>query len=389
VLEPGRRRRRPFFRFLPRTLDLYLARTFLSAYFICGVSFTGIYIMVEALTKLDRFLKAGDPLWLALLQYHAAMVPTIYANYLGPILSTSAAVATAVAMERGNELVPIQAAGVSVQRALAPVFVLALSFAGLNYFLQEEAIPALRAPIRRAISLTRGGPIRPDPFFDQAQNQLIKIGQYLPAVQMGRAVEISRYYPSGEIREKIDAQEVVWEPEPGSQGGPDRGRWFLSHGSIQRWNEGGELAQNPEGQDFARLKEPFQKRALEGGLLPIDLETSDQDITYLSFRELKTQLWRQPYQRHLEVKLHHHLAFPLAHLLLPALAIPLVLSSGTRSSLLAVAGSVGVSAAFYLVSSFAMNTAVNSERFSPLLAAWLPILIFGAVGATLTAHLRT
>ena len=124
-------------------------------------------------------------------------------------------------------------------------------------------------------------------------------------------------------------------------------------------------------------------------MLPIDLESSDQDIAYLSWGELKTQLKRQPSQRHLEVKLHHHVAFPLAHLFLPALAIPLVLGSGTRNILLAVAMGVLLCAGFYLLSSLSMSTALHSSHFSPLLSTWLPVLFFGALGVTMIAHMKT
>ena len=381
----GRRKSmRPF-----RTLDRYIGRTFLTSYLICGMSFTFIYICVEALTKIERFIKLEKPLWITLPQYHAAMVPAIYANYLGPILSTAAAVAAAVALHRANEINPIKACGVSVHRALAPVFVLCALFSGVNYFLQEQAIPMLRVPIRQALALTRQGVLRPEPFFDQEGNQLIKVGEYSPAGLFGRHVEVSRSFPDGRTRELITAAEIVWEADPRAAGRQDRGRWILHSGSIQRWNEGSELVVNPGARGPAHLKEFFEHRQLEGGLLPIDLESSDQDINYLSWRELKTQLQRQPDQRHLEVKLHHHLAFPLAHILLPAIAIPLVLASGTRSLLMAVAGSVALSAAFYVISSFTLSTATHSEQFSPLLAAWLPLLTFGALGVTLMAHLRS
>ncbi len=389
VIAPGRRPRRV--RWLPavRTVDLYVARLFLAAYLACGLSFTGIYVMVEALTKLDRFLRAETPLWIALPEYLAAMVPVVYMNYLGPLLTTSAAVATAVYLHRGNELVPLAACGVSAHRTFVPIFVLAAGFSGLDYWLQEQAIPQLRGPIRRAISLSHDGALRPKPFFDAVGNQLILIKEYSPAVQVGRVVEVRRRYPNGADRERIDASEVVWESAPDSAPGQDRGRWVLHNGSIQRWDEQGELVQNRGATDFDRLKEPFAQKDLGGGLLPIDLETSDQDIAYLSFAELKTQLWRQPEQRHLAVKLHHHIAFPLMHLFLPAIAIPLVLLLGTRSALLSVAASVLLCFAFYLTSSLAMSTAVHSDAFPPLLAAWLPVLLFGSLGVTLTAHLRT
>jgi lipopolysaccharide export LptBFGC system permease protein LptF len=183
--------------------------------------------------------------------------------------------------------------------------------------------------------------------------------------------------------------DIVWEPDPGAAGVEDRGRWVLHGGTIQRLTPEGDRIINASARDSERLEESFARREIETNLLPIDLETADQDIAYLSFGELKTQYRRQPYQRHLAVKLHHHLAFPLTHLILPAIAIPLVLLLGTRSALLAVIASVAVCGAYYLISSLAMSTAVHSEGFSPLLAAWLPVLLFGSLGVTLMGQMRT
>ena len=42
------------------TLDLYIIRAFLTSYFVCAVSFTGLYIAVEAFTKIDRFIPSGQ-----------------------------------------------------------------------------------------------------------------------------------------------------------------------------------------------------------------------------------------------------------------------------------------------------------------------------------------
>src|SRR6185503_13569524 len=66
VLAAGRRRRRLRIPLLPRTIDRYVATIFLGAYFICAVSFCGIYIMVEALTKLDRLLQLPGALFVSL-----------------------------------------------------------------------------------------------------------------------------------------------------------------------------------------------------------------------------------------------------------------------------------------------------------------------------------
>jgi lipopolysaccharide export LptBFGC system permease protein LptF len=125
-------------------------------------------------------------------------------------------------------------------------------------------------------------------------------------------------------------------------------------------------------------------------MLPIDLESSDVEISYLSWHDLKTQYQRQPYHRHLAVKLHHHFAFPLSHIVLLLLGLPFVLGLGTKSGFLSIAVSFGICALFFVVSSICMSVANHpSEILSPILAAWLPVMLFGSIGITFFERLAT
>jgi lipopolysaccharide export LptBFGC system permease protein LptF len=128
---------------------------------------------------------------------------------------------------------------------------------------------------------------------------------------------------------------------------------------------------------------------LPSSLKPVDLETSDVEISYLSWSDLKTQFQRQPYHRHLHVKLHHHFAFPLSHIVLLFLGLPFVLKLQNKNLFLSIALSFTICALFYLVSSICMSIANQSDVLSPILAAWLPVMLFGALGITLFDQLPT
>ncbi|MEM7231464.1 MAG: LptF/LptG family permease, partial [Planctomycetota bacterium] len=206
--------------------------------------------------------------------------------------------------------------------------------------------------------------------------------------RLGWRLRISARLPTRRIVEtKIDAQQIEWIPD--KSGEDAAGHWMLRNGSIQRWNESGSLSVNEEQKNLERLKTFFDDMRLDTSLRPIDLETSDLDISYLSWHELKTQFRRQPYHRHLAVKLHLHFAFPLAHILLLLLAVPIVLKSESRSVIVGVALTLLIGASFYFLSSLCMSIAQDSLYFSPILAAWLPIMLFGALGITVFDHLPT
>lgn len=370
-----------------RTLDLYVARLFVFSWIVCAVSFIGLFVTIEAFAKLDRFLRHEGSLIVTLWQYHAAMVPTIFTHYIGPLLTAAAGMFTVTLLGRQNELTAIKAAGVSTYRVLTPVFFFACLFLGLTIWLQEELLPRHREAIRAALAMSKGRDLTPDVFYDAEHGLSIRVRRYSTTDRFASGIEIVERHENLGVKMKIDAQGMRWIPS--SAGNEAGGRWELIDGSTQRWNENGALSVNEDEENFARLKTFFDRKQLDTTLRPIDLETSDLDISYLSWDELRTQFQRQPYHRHLSVKLHLHFAFPLAHILLLLLALPVVLNFQNRSLLLGVALSATIGAAFYFLSSICMSIAQDSAYFSPILAAWLPVMLFGALGITLFDHLPT
>lgn len=404
IVEPARRRRIRLIRLW--TLDYYIVRSFLASYLICALSFTGLYIAIEAITKIQRFIPAGQlsPMTIVsqfavnLFQYHLAMVPTIYVNYMGPILTLAAAMFSLTMLNRGNEFTSIKASGVSIFRVLLPVFILATGFMGLTFILQEWIIPELREPIRKALAISRSGALRPKPFYDPVHNLHIEVQRYNPDLKVGEIVTIKQWNLGAGVAEDepnrvIDAERMVWIPAPDSTPRNERGRWLLRNGSVQLWEAQWrkDLTYEKDEKEFYLQREHFNERQITSSMRPIDLETSDQDISYLSWRELKFQHQRQQYHHHLLTRLHHHFAFPLSHVILLLLGIPFVLNTRTRSFFLSLVVSFFLCAGYFLVSSMALSLASNPGQapLSPILASWLPNILFGSLGLTIFTNMRT
>jgi lipopolysaccharide export system permease protein len=365
-----------------KTMDLYVARVFFLSWIACTVSFIGLFVVIEAFAKLDRFLKHEGGFFDTMFRYYGAMVPTIYTNYMGPILTSAAALFTMTLLNRHNEVQALKSAGVSVYRILAPIFVFAALFVGLTFWLQEVVLPNNRDSIRSALAISKSKPLEPEAYYDSENGLHIQVGQYSTTRRVGSIVKVSqRHQVNDKAKMQIDANQMEWVPD--SPGNEEHGHWLLHDGSIQRWDEGGNLVVNSSAKNFERLKEFFPEMNLETTLRPIDLETSNKDISYLSWSQLRAQFRRQDYHRHLAVKLHHHFAFPMAHVLLLFLGLPFVLKLQNRSVFLGMAAAILIGASFYLVSSVCASIAIEGNYFSPTFAAWLPIMLFGALGFTL------
>ena len=365
-----------------KTIDLYVARVFLLSWIACAVSFIGLFVIIEAFAKLDRFLKQEGSFFGSVFRYYGAMVPTIYTNYMGPILTSAAALFAVTLLHRHNEVQALKSAGVSVYRILAPIFVFAALFVGLTFWLQEVVLPNNRESIRSALAISKSKPLEPEAYYDSENGLHIQVGQYSTTRKLGSRVKVSqRHEMNDKAKMQIDANQMEWVAD--SPGDEENGQWLLHDGSIQRWDEAGNLVINSNARNFERLKAFFPAMKLETTLRPIDLETSNKDISYLSWSQLRAQFKRQDYHRHLAVKVHHHFAFPMAHLLLLFLSLPFVLKLQNRSVFLGMAAAFLIGAAFYLVSSVCASIAIEGNYFSPTFAAWLPVMLFGALGLTL------
>jgi lipopolysaccharide export LptBFGC system permease protein LptF len=93
------------------------------------------------------------------------------------------------------------------------------------------------------------------------------------------------------------------------------------------------------------------------------------------------------------VLLHGRLAFPLANFVLLLLAIPLLFQhEGGKSTWIGVGLALVVSLVFYFFSYFCQFIGQDPHGVFgglPAVAAWLPIAVFGAGGAILTANMNT
>jgi len=382
--EAEMRRRIPFPRL--RIMDRYVARVYLFAYLVCAVSFTGLYMIIELFGRLERLTSKDVPLLEAIFRYYLANLPIIYTQYLGPVLTLTAAMFAVTMLNKTNELTPLKASGLSLYRILTPIFAFAVGFAFLGFLSQEFLIPNMKDQIRIANALAQSRDwIAPSEFTD-AMNNTFRIRYYVPTDASGTNVTIIHREgdPAVETR-RIQAAYIRFLK--GEREG--EGVWEVLDGWEQRYDPKTQETvyfTGPEGE--RTIRRPFTHMRLETDMRPVDIESTDEDIPYLSFAELKQQLRRHPRTRHLEVKIHYRFAFPLMHLILLFLGIPFVLNQGNRSIFLSVAVSIGICFACFVVSSISVDVG-NKGGLPPVVAAWLPTIFFGALGLTLFDNIRT
>ena len=361
-----------------RTFDRYLIKQFMISWGICAFAVFGLFSVIDGVSRLDRFLRQDDPLPLVALKYFMGMIPIYFTQYLGPILTLLAAMFTTTQMNKGSELVPLRAAGLPLSRILASFFLIALVMALSMILVQELVVPAFKDEIRLADSYGRTvASIQPDMVAD-SRNNLIQVADYLPHEKRGQNVEITTKHSGLSTSSKITrAREILWKDPPGGEP-----YWLLREGEVEQFDERGMKIPIPASDGSIQLAQEFSEMKLTTDMRPVDLESSDREIEYLSFRELRDQYKRRPHLKHLEVKLHRRFAFPLANFILLMLGLPFILRSENRSVVLGISIALGLGTLYLVVTETCAGLGTRGA-LNPMLAAWLPVLFFGALGLTL------
>ncbi|MCR4413392.1 MAG: LptF/LptG family permease, partial [Thermoguttaceae bacterium] len=104
-------------------IDRYLLRQFLHTFLICYLSLTGLYIVFDAFTNLESFLRCADRLsgLFHVMAVHYGFRAIWFFDRTVGLLTLTSAMFTVAWIQRHNELVALLAAGVSKVRVLVPV----------------------------------------------------------------------------------------------------------------------------------------------------------------------------------------------------------------------------------------------------------------------------
>jgi len=348
-----------------RKLDRYLFFSFLIPFVLCMVLIISMVIAMETSERLGKLLKykGEEPLIGLLVRYYAYRIPVL-AVMVAPIITLSGAIVALVRLARQNELMAMQASGISLKRIAMPLLAGGFLAAALALWVQEGLVPASARKMQRiTIKLLGSGKKDPNIY----NNLFAAHSQSAGGVSMWMCVAELDY------RTKTMRDAYVYHPDGGYPLRIDKAVW-----SGGRWTGSGERTLTT---DAGLQPEPFIDLQLDLPITPEDLtERGAIDLPYRSIGELR-RLARQIPSRSLQLnaEIHRRLASPFINVLLLLLAVPLVVEPGGQTSIRGIGLAVGVTIAFYVVM-WAMHDLGTRGFMAPFAAAWLPMAIFTVIG---------
>ncbi len=379
VVKPRRERRLARFRG-PRAsthlIDRYLVREYLVFLGIGALVGAVLFVVVDLLQVLDRFLRVKPP-FIYILQHFAYRLPAELYKGL-PMIVLIATVFLFLTLTRQRELDAMKAAGVSLYRASVPVLLTALAISVLAVIFQETALPDINAKAEEVDRVKIRGQL---PRHLQRQTQIWYRSSETRFWRMalldpgGRSMEGLMVMDIGRdfrLVDRIDARQARWTPDG----------WLLTDGVYRQVGPLNRLT-----------SEAFDSRLV---VMPehiddfIQVQNAPDTMSFLELRAYVSKLREGGHQvSKYIVQLYSKLSFPLVHVIMALVAIPFALvspRSGGRAMGIGVA--IVIAVGYWMVHSMAVAFA-QADLLPPALAAWTANIVFAGLGAALFLSART
>jgi lipopolysaccharide export system permease protein len=366
-----------------KILDRYVLRHFLQAFLVCYVSLAGLYIVFDAFSHLEEFLRVSERTGglLGLMGSHYAYQSIMFFDRTAGLLALVAAMFTVSWLQRHNEMTALLSAGVSRIRIVVPLIAAAVVISLLGAANRELLIPRFRREIaRRPSDLIGDIGQELQPRFDNRTE--ILIGGTATYAD-GQRIENPRFLlprslgQEGRPSPLVAANAFYHPPTEGRPGGyllddVQQPEGLTSQPSLRLLDEPVVITP-PDAPDWLRPNQCFVVSEVSFEQLAL----GDAFRQFSSTRELISAL-RNPslgFGADVRVAIHSRIVNPFLDITLLFLGLPLVVSRETRNVFIAIGLCIGVTTLFLLVV-IGFQYLGNSVWLDPALAAWAPLMIF-------------
>jgi len=354
-----------------RILDRYVATQYVLSLLSCTVTMTVLYVVIDLFTNLSKFMEVDGVAGFAL-RYYAYQVPQ-FMLHLAPVMTLIAAMLLLVRLVRQNELVPMIISGTSMVRILAPVLGIACVVGAGMMAMEEYVLPEIQGPVRDAKDVLEGHNLRDQVILRDQLNNVLVVGKYDPKDRRMENLVLLQTAESRGLIQEVTAKSARWTTEDG-------GGWVAS--------DGVEWVFDGEGKRLAQRRFAVDGKRLVTEITPEVISRRRNEGDYLTFSQLASQVKARPHEGNLKVRLQEKLTFPLFNVILLALGIPFVLRRDVRNMFIG-GGICMIVCAIFFASYFFLSDLASKGEIDPVLAAWLPVVVFGGLGIWLLDTIPT
>jgi lipopolysaccharide export system permease protein len=356
-----------------KKIDWYILKKFLVTFFFCMILFMVVAVAVDSSEKTDDFVKTGLSTKEIIRQYYFGFVPHIW-GLLFPLFVFIAVIFFTSKMATRSEIIAILASGTSYNRFLLPYIVGGLFLATVLWFGNRYLIPVANG-IRsdfQANYIDKNDPTKTQRGgLDGCRRcfyRRIDTNTYVGIKEFDTTSQTAMYF----FMEKVKDNKVIYNLRSNGV------RWDTA---VNKW-----ILNNVVERKIDSMSEVTTRRAADTvdiNLRPEELAVSEYQKDRLQTADLIAFIEREQLRGSeglsaFKVERYRRTATPFAVMLLTIIGA-VIASRRTRG------GSGGhlaigiVTAAVFIVSDRFSTVFATKSELDPLLAAWLPNLVFTGV----------
>ena len=347
-------------------LDRYLINQFWIILGIAILGFLSIFMVVDLIENLDRFMdnKVPSPV---VFRYYVYTLPYFISIGL-PMAVLISTVFSLGSMVKRNEWTAMKASGISLYRIALPLVICGVLLSGISFLLDnklvaygnEKRFEIDRDYVKRKSRHKLKNTLK-DIFIQKNSSNHISLSKYYLQKTVGYDLTM---VDLGDltINERIDAKKISWNL--------DSLKWSVSDYSIRQFNEHG-LETN--------VKIGTRDSLIDLGFMPVDIQQQARkpdELDYYRLTERITQLKDNGVDTvKWEVTRYIKISFAFTNLIVILCGIPLVVFKERSSLSFGAGASVFVIFGYYALIKFGQSLGFKGV-IEPMFSAWLGNITF-------------
>ena len=348
-------------------LDWYIIKKFIGTYIYAILLIISIAIVFDFNENLSKFTQYHAPWRAIIFDYYANFIP-YYSNLFSPLFVFIAVIFFTSKLAGNSEIIAMLAAGVSIKRLMRPYMLSCVVIAGLTFYLNSFVIPhgtVIRQNFETLYRNSKKNTSAEDIQLFVAKNTTAYIQNYDDQYKRGYGFSLVKI-KNKKIVSHLTAMEIQYDTIADS-----KYHWKLSNWKIRTLKGLKEHIQSGATKDTVLLMEPTDLVYSNGQQ---ETFTSPELLDYISKQTSRGSGNVVQY----EVEFHKRIAMSFSSFILTI--IGLALSSRKRKGGMGLSLGIGLALSFsYIMLQTVSATFAIQDNTPPILAAWIPNIIFAII----------
>ena len=350
-----------------RTIDIYIIKKFLGTFFYAIGLIISIAMVFDISENLDEFISKDATLKTIVFDYYLNFIP-YFANLFSSLFTFIAVIYFTSKMAYNSEIIAILSSGVSYHRLMRPYMISAFIIALFSYTLGNYIIPPAnkkRVEFKNTYIDGHRNYSERNIHRQLSPGVFIYMQSYNTSNDVGYKFTIEKF-TNGKLRSKLEADYIKWDRE--------NKKWVINNYVIRDIDGYKETLTSGTKIDSTLNMLPEDYRVVKNIVETMDLPMLNKEIKDMKLRGVNSIEF--------EIEKHKRLSGPFSAFILTIIGASL--ASRKIKGGIGLHLGLGILFSFSYIMFMQVSTVFAiSGSVSPIVAAWIPNLLFGGLAVYL------